>query len=141
MALTILSIILLCGPLIFELADDAHGDQNKGMDVSIRIAIGLLASFVAWFTDGRSFLAAFNLSMAIHWMFFDYLLNWILHSSGFYGYKAWNNCRSRFVLIISHVGKSGVIDNLKFWKEMNPYVKLGIRVAYFIVAVTLYFVI
>lgn len=131
MILTILSILLLCGPLVFELVDDRQGDTDKTMDVALRIAIGLLASFVAWFTDGRNFLAAFNLSMAIHWMFFDYAINIILNKTVYEKKVNW----------FTHVGKSGVIDNLKFWKEMNPYVKLGIRVAYFLISVTLYFVI
>lgn len=131
MILTILSLLLLFGPLIFELADDANGDTNKQFDVAIRIAIGLLASFVAWFTDGRNFLAAFNLSMSLHWLIFDYAINAILNRTVYEKKVNW----------FTHVGKSGVIDNLTFWKEMNPYVKLGIRVAYFLISVILYFVI
>lgn len=131
MILTILSLLLLFGPLIFELADDANGDNNKQFDVAIRIAIGLLASFVAWFTDGSSFLAAFNLSMAIHWLLFDYAINIILNRTVYEKKVNW----------FTHVGKSGVIDPLTFWRNMNPYVKLGIRVAYFLISVTLYFVI
>lgn len=127
----IISFILLFAPLVVELIDDANADQNKEIDVLIRVAIGLAVAAVAWLTTDHNFLLAFNLSMAIHWLLFDYAINVLLN----------RNLYEKRVPWFSHVGTSSVVDQIGFWKNMNQWARLGIRVLYFGISLTLYFVI
>lgn len=134
--LNILSFICLCMPTVIELFDDRHGDKNKAMDVLYRLMMLAIAATAAVWATHNNFFAAMNLSLAIHFLTFDYAINYILIKNGTLEpprgvkYHWW-----------TYQAKVGVIDNLKAWKNLNPYVKLLIRVTYFVGSLALYFTI
>lgn len=136
MGLNILSFIILFFPTIWELADDERGDNNKTSDTISRLAFTSSAGAAAHYISGENWLTAFNLSLAIHFAFFDYCIAAILIRNG-----TLEPPRGVKYSWFDYSGKKGVIDNISFWKNLNPYVKLLIRVSYFVIAIILYFTI
>lgn len=135
MTLHIISIILLFAPTVLELFDDMKGDKNKAADVMLRCLIGVGVALVGFFLIGKPILDSFMLSMAIHFMFFDYLITYILLRNG-----TIEQPREVKYHWFSYTGKSGVIDNLKLWKEMKPRTKLYVRVGVLVIAVLIWVV-
>lgn len=133
MTLSILFLAMAL-PTVWELWNDRRGDLNKFEDGIWRVTIAAVASIIVKHS-ALGFLAAFNLSMAIHFMFFDYIIAYILIKNG-----TLEPPRGVKYHWFSYTAKSGVIDNLKFWRNMNPWLKLGIRVAYFIISITLFII-
>lgn len=121
---------------IWEVWNDRYGDSNKSTDIWARtFLLWIEAVLLHLLTDTNIFIC-FNFSISVFFLTFDYVINYVLIKNG-----TIEPPRGVKYHWLTHVGKSGVIDNLTFWKEMNPYVKLGIRLAYFLISVTLYFVI
>jgi hypothetical protein len=135
MTLHIISIILLFAPTVLELFDDTKGDKNKAADVLLRCLLGVGVALVGFFLIGKPILDSFILSMAIHFMFFDYLITFILLRNG-----TIEQPRGVKYHWFSYTGKSGVIDNIKFWREMKPTTKLFARVGVLAVAVLIWVV-
>lgn len=77
----IISITALFAPLIWELINDRYGDEDKKLDVLIRVILGLAAALVNFILIGKPILDSFLLSMAIFFMLFDYLINIILYKN------------------------------------------------------------
>lgn len=134
--LNIISFACLCVPTAYELFDDKSGDTNKSSDTIYRLILTSGAATAAHYISGENWLTAFNLSFAIFFMFFDYCIAAILIRNG--TLEPPRGVRYHW---FTFTGKSGVIDNLSFWKTLNPYVKLLIRVTYFVIAIILYFTI
>lgn len=131
----LLSILTLCLPTVWEIYNDRHGDLNKSSDVIWRIVIGLLAALAVSHLNLIRFVIAFNLSMAINFLLFDYLIAYILIRNGTLEppkgvkYHWW-----------SYIAKSGFVDNVPFWIKLNLWVKLAIRVVYFGISLLLYLI-
>lgn len=126
----IISILSLFAPVTWECLDDSKGDHNKAQDVFLRFLIGLVAALINFFLIGKPIVDSFLLSMAIHFLLFDYAINIILYKRGIIDYANW----------FSHTGKKGVIDNIGFWKRMNPWTKLWVRVGVLVVAILIYMI-
>lgn len=142
---SIVAFILLFAPTIRETWNDRKGDFNKGADVIIRIVIGLLAALISSIILNRYLepfnihhiagrLVAFNMSMAIFFLFFDYLISYILIHNGTIELP-----RGSKQTWFNYTAKSGFVDRVPWWSKLNPYVKLLIRVVYFILSAVLYF--
>lgn len=131
--LNIISFVCLCVPTVWELFDDKTGDTNKTPDTISRLIFMSSAGAAAHYISGENWLTAFNLSFAIFFMFFDYCISYILIRNG-----TLEPPRGVKYHWFSYSGKSGVIDNLKFWRNMNPWVKLFIRIGYLAIALFLY---
>lgn len=121
---------------IWEVWNDRYGDSNKSADIWARTFLLWIEAVILHLLTDANIFVCFNLSISVFFLTFDYVINYVLIKNG-----TIEPPRGVKYHWFTHVGKSGVIDNLKFWKEMNPYVKLGIRVAYFLISVILYFVI
>jgi hypothetical protein len=123
-----LQILFLCVPTLWELWNDRKGDFNKQADVYIRVGLMAGGAFpihgFSWF----EFASGFFLSAAIFFMFFDYLINIILYRNNVINYANW----------FSYTGKSGVVDNIPFWKKLNPWLKFSIRLVTLITAIIIY---
>jgi hypothetical protein len=123
-----IAFMLLFLPLIWEITDDKNGDFDKAKDVVIRIAIAFFVGSIIWLSSifnlvhHHGLLASAFLSLAIHFLIFDYAIAFVL------GHKDW----------FSYMGH-GVIDRIKFWNTMNPKIKLVIRIVVFGFALVLYF--
>lgn len=124
----ILAILILCLPLIWELWNDRNGDFNKKADVLFRALLIVNAGFIVWGFFNRNLFAAMNLSFAIHWLLFDYLIHIILYRNGVITSTAW----------FKYMGKSSKIDNISWWRNMNPWLRLQIRLTYFLISLYLY---
>jgi hypothetical protein len=128
--MTIVSILTLFSPLLWELYNDLNGEtvEEKMNDVLWRLLLTAVAALTNFFLIGKPILDSFILSMAIHFMFFDYLINIILYKNNVIDYANW----------FSHTGKKGVIDNIGFWKKMNPWTKLLVRVGVLVMSILIY---
>lgn len=111
-------LLLLLIPTAWEVIDDRKGDSNKGFDVFMRVLLGILVA--RWFPN---LYTAFFLSMALHFMLFDYAINIVLKRQPWFAY----------------LGKKGVVDQIPFWRNLNPWVRFGIRVIVLIAAVILFY--
>lgn len=130
--LSILSFVVLIIPTVWEVQDDSQGDFNKKEDVYYRALMGFAVSLVGLLphTEGTFWFCVwvvsrgFILSMAMHFFVFDY---WIAYRLGHY--KDW----------FSYLGQKGKIDNIPFWRGLNPWLRLVVRSVVLIVALVLYF--
>ena len=112
-------LLLLLIPVTWEVIDDRKGDSNKGFDVFMRIALGLLIATSHYFDN---VITAFVMSMAFHFLLFDYAINIVLKRQPWYAY----------------LGKDGFVDTLPFWRNLHWLARLGIRVVVFVVALWLF---
>lgn len=122
------AILILFVPLVVELINDRRGDFNKSVDVVIRLINAITVGIFAYLIADKNILLAANLAIGIHFMFFDYAINYILYRNKIIASPYW----------FSYTGKSGVIDNIKGWKHLNPWLKLFIRILYLAIALFLY---
>lgn len=119
---------------IWEVWNDYDGDKNKPGDVWMRAFLLWIEAVALHLITNGNILLAFNLSIAFFFLIFDYTINYVLIKNG--TLEPPRGVRYHW---FSYSGKSGVIDNLKFWRNMNPWVKLIIRMCYFILSLILYF--
>lgn len=112
---------------IWEVWNDRKGDFNKGFDVFIRMILFTLEAYILHLIFDKSVLVSLVIPFAVFFLFFDYLIAAVLIRNGvIQGH--WFNYQA----------KSGVVDNIGFWKRMNPWLKLGVRLIVFIVAVLIF---
>jgi hypothetical protein len=127
----IFAILFLFIPLISEVMNDAKGDLNKLKDVWVRFFLTLVGSMFAVALTDHNYLLALNLSLAIHFFLFDYIVtavlikNKVIEVSGAHWF--------------SYMGKSSKVDNISWWRNMNPWGRFAIRLGYFIGSLVLYF--
>lgn len=128
MITTILSFILLSVPTVWELYNDRNGDFNKKADVLFRVLLIINAGLIVWGLFNRNAFLSMNLSFAIHWLLFDYLIVIILN----------RNVYEKKVHWFTHLGTSSAIDKLSFWVKLGPWGRFGVRVGYFVIALVLF---
>jgi hypothetical protein len=118
--------LILFVPLIWEIWNDCRGDLDKEWDVVIRVFLMIQVGCLVWQFSHRDVFAAINLSFAIHFMLFDYLIVIILNRTVY----------ERKINWFTHLSNSP-ID--KIWKGWNPWLRLLIRLTYFLASLILYF--
>lgn len=123
----ILAILLLSLPTLWEIFNDRQGDLNKFEDVFIRAGL-MLGSAAGCALLGFNFWWSLNLSVAIFFLFFDYLIVMILNRNVYEVKVNW----------FTHVGKSSVFDQLKFWRTANPWLRFAIKAVYFAVSLLIF---
>jgi len=118
-------------PLAWELNDDRHGEKKsaKALDVVKRVALGLAVSFVwlplyCWQVCAAMFL----LSMAYHFLLFDYLIVLVLKH-----YKVISSSAHW----CTYLGVTSTTDQLGWWRE-DPWFRLLVRLIVFILCLSLY---
>lgn len=126
--LQILSFILLSAPTCYELYNDRNGDLNKKRDVIIRALLMVSFALLCWCLLHQNFFASLNLSVAIFFLLFDYIIILILN----------RNVYEKKVHWFTFLGTSSAIDKLSFWVKLGPWGRFGIRVGYFVVALVLF---
>lgn len=113
---------------ILEAWFDRNGDTNKSADVWLRVLLFVLeGALIKWAFGGNVFLAI-NLSAAFFFLVFDYLIHIVLYRNGVITSPAW----------FEYMGRSSKIDNISWWRNMNPWLKLFIRLLYLAIALFLY---
>lgn len=121
----ILAFIILIIPTALELYNDRNGDTDKSFDVVLRVLL-MLGAAAGCLALHFSFWLSLNLSVAIFFAFFDYIIAYILIKNG-----TLEPPRGVKYHWYSYTAKDGIVDNFKFWRKMKPGWKLTIRLAYF----------
>lgn len=132
--LELFAFTVLCSALIHELANDAHGDNNKKMDVFVRGIICIASGTFVWIAGvyhliyDHGLWQSILMAIAIFIMFFDYMIAYILIKNK---------------VIVGHwftyMGiSSGVVDRYKPWSSIPPIIKLVIRAAIFFTSLAIY---
>lgn len=131
--------LLLFIPLIWEIYNDRNGDahqtrgffkrwnlSSKKVDVIGRIILALLLSFLNYIINRVAIGKSIFLCGAIHFLFFDYIIAYIL-------------IQKRIIKghWYSYMGSKG-IDNFHTWKQISPNIRFLIRLIIFIIANYLY---
>lgn len=124
----LVAIIILCLPTAVELYADRNGDTNKVMDTVVRIMMMIAVGLIVWGWLGKNMFVAMNMSFAIFFLIFDYAIHVILYRNGVITSPAW----------FKYMGRSSKIDNISWWRNMNPWLKLIIRILYLAIALFLY---
>jgi hypothetical protein len=119
---------------IVEWFNDREGDFNKGADVFIRFIFFWFESYVLHFAFGKPAYICFILSTAIFFLVFDYWIAYTLIKNG-----TLEPPRGVKYHWFRYSAKKGFVDNISFWRNMNPWGRFAIRVGYFIIALVLYF--
>src|SRR5688572_27572531 len=123
----ILSILFLAlaAPLIWELWNDRKGEpkSDKREDVQTRIWLAFMGTLVIGLylryierekLDYMTFiLSGSALSLSIHFLLFDYLINIILKKPDWFSY----------------LGKTSAVDQWQPWVKIGPWGRLAVRVS------------
>lgn len=125
----IICFLILFSPYVWEVLNDRYGDLDKKLDVALRIAIDTVASIVCWYFTGHSLFAAGLMCFAIFFLLFDYTIAAILVKNKVIRPSQW----------FSYMGESGDIDNIPWWRNMNPWWRFAIRFSVFAVTLIIYF--
>lgn len=117
--------LLILVPIIWEWVDDKLGEslRDKKLDVFTRTLLMAGVSIgISHFTTA-SFIGAFALCLATHFLLFDYGINLILPRKPWFAYLG-----------------SGWIDNIELWRKLNPWARLLVRVVVFGIGLTTYLI-
>lgn len=112
---------------IWEVWNDKFGDTNKSYDVAMRTLLLIAESLFIRLIIHKPFLTCLLLSTAIFFMFFDYLVAYVLIRNKVIEGSHW----------FTYTAKKGLFDNMKWWK-FSPWIRLGIKLAYFFVSLVLF---
>jgi hypothetical protein len=114
--------LILFAPYVWETIDDRKGDLNKKVDVLWRVLIGATASILVWQLTYHSLIGCAFMCFAIFFLLFDYTIATVLGRPDPFSY----------------MGYKGVIDNISFWRKMNPWTRFAVRFTIFAVALIIY---
>ena len=120
----VLAMALLCIPTAWELFDDRKGDKNHAFDVFVRVGWVVITSIYPWYI-GHSYIASVAMAGGIFTMVFDYLENAINLRR-----KDW----------FSFLGTSSDQDKIKWWRDMKPTYRFGLRLGIFLITLFFYVV-
>jgi hypothetical protein len=114
---------------IWEVWNDKFGDTNKSYDVAMRTLLLIAEALLLRLVLHKPFFVCLMLSTAVFFLFFDYLVTYVL-------------IRNKVIEVpgahwFSYTAKRGWFDNLGWWKS-NPLIRLGIKLAYFIISLILF---
>lgn len=118
---------------LWEVWEDRHGDLYKSQDVIIRIALLLAEAIALHFIFIKPLIDSLFLSIAVFFMFFDYLIAMVLIKNGVVEPR-----RGTTYTWWTYTAKSGVFDNLKLWKDAKPWTKFFIKLGALIAAVIIF---
>lgn len=124
-----IALVLCTSILIAQIIDDAHGDQNKVMDVKRLTLAAVIQSLLMWWPFQLYPWRSLSMMFGFHFMFFDYIIAYVLYRNKITESKAAKNW-------FSYLG-SGPIDML--WKHWHPGWRLASRLAVFVIALAIFF--
>jgi hypothetical protein len=124
-----IGLVLCTSILIAQIIDDAFGDKNKVTDVKRLTVAAVIQSLLMWWLMKFYPWRSLSMMFGFHFMFFDYIIAYVLYKNTITESeeaKHW----------FSYLG-SNPIDML--WKHWHPGWRLASRVAVFLIALTIYF--
>jgi hypothetical protein len=141
--LEVLGISILSCPCVWEVWNDKDGDSHlskawicqfipltsKKIDIGARVILMLAAAWVVWFVGIAGFWVSLLMSWAIHFLVFDYAVVYVLIKNEIIRASAkWYDYLN---------GKG--FDNFKAWRNKAWYIRMGVRVAVFVIICIIYF--
>ena len=126
----LIAFLLLLSPLTWEIWNDKDGEtaKEKKLDVFIRVLMALIVAIVGFFIANKPIVDGFNLSLAIHFFFFDYAITYILQKRGVIESKQhW----------FEYLGKAYTADVLR---QFDPWTRFIIKAGILVGALIIYFV-
>lgn len=141
--LEIVGFTALSAPLIWEVWNDKDGDSHisrgligalfkipsKKIDIGARVIIMTIAALATWAAGLANPVIAFGMSGAIHFLFFDYIIVYILIQ---------NNIISATAKWYDYLGAKG-FDNYEWWRTKAWYWRMAIKIAVFVIVCIIYF--
>lgn len=90
--LDLAAILVLFTAFFWELKDDERGEnpRQKRIDLFFRLWIMVLSAIFADYLSGRGVLESFLVAWAVHFMFFDYAIAYVLGRQKWYDYLGTN---------------------------------------------------
>lgn len=136
-AIHALAVFILLTPTGWEIANDWKGDYDKARDRVIWSLFAMAASAINFFfVTGKAVFDSFILSWGMHFMVFDYIIAYVhLNKS-----KVVELPRGSTHTWFTYLGSKGTVDNIGFWRKMNPKVRLIIRGVVLIGCIVIYIV-
>ena len=119
---------------IWEVYNDRKGDFNKLFDVALRIGLISLEASLLVLLFHKPYIDCFLVSTSIFFLTFDYVVAYVLIKNG-----TLEPPRNVTYHWFAYTAKAGVFDNLKFWRNLNPYVKLAVKVSFFLLSILICF--
>lgn len=134
-AIHALAVFILLIPTGWHIANDWKGDSDKNKDLVIWSLLASAGSAINFFfVTGKAVFDSFILSWGMHFMVFDYIIAYVhIHKS-----KVVELPRDSKETWFTYLGKKGTIDNIAFWRNMNPKVRLIIRGVVLIGCIVIY---
>jgi hypothetical protein len=129
----IIALLTLFLPLLWEIYSDRKGEtsEEKMRDVLWRLLLTAVAALTNFFLIGKPILDTIFLTLAIHWMFFDYIITWWLIKKGVIEtHKTW----------FEYLGKFSVMDNLRAWVTIGAKGRFWVKVGVLVVAILIYII-
>lgn len=116
-------------PTIWELCNDARGDENKKWDVVIRVLLAILGAQADNTVFNAPLYSGVALSLAFHFLVFDYLIVLLLIR-----FKILDKSIDWF----SYLGRKSKLDRWYWWRSMDPRDRLIIRLSIFFLTLITY---
>jgi len=124
----IISLLILCSPLIWELFNDKKGDIHPNNDWVIRGGIMIIASIIVSLFIDQTFWQALAMSFGIFTLFFPYLYNILNKKKPWYNYWSktaipdkWISWMKWYVVMFFLLWIFGVCFSIYFWNEMKTW--------------------
>jgi hypothetical protein len=119
---------------ILEVFNDRHGDLNKSQDLILRIVLLLAEAVALHFIFHKPIFDCLLVSTAFFFLCFDYLVTYVLIKNKVIeprigGGHTW----------FSYTGKKGFFDNIRAWRNLNPWGKLAVKVSFFVLSILICF--
>jgi len=145
--LSIAAFLMLFTALIIEWLAERYGEgkKNHGKSAFVRVCWAFLSSIASvmlriwsgeikpnatWLQAGLVYASTIFMALSIHFLVFDYLIAATLKR---------NNVINPQSNWFNYLGKSSWIDTRKWWIACGPWVRFGIRLAVFAIALLIYF--
>jgi hypothetical protein len=117
---------------IWEVWNDRHGDLNKLNDLIARVALIIIEALTISLIFHKPGITCLLISTAVFFMFFDYAITYVLIKNGIIeprigGGYSW----------FTYTAKKGLFDTMEWWK-FSPWIRLGIKLAYFTISLILF---
>ncbi len=119
---------ILTLPMAWEINNDKKGDFDKVRDVVVRGILAIACGIVVFLLGltglpHHGIIQSVLMSIAIHFMMFDYLIAATL------GHKDW----------FGYLGEKGPVDNIYYWRTLTPWGRFLVRMIWLAITIIIYF--
>lgn len=126
-------LLALTSPYWWEIWKERKGEaaNAKTKSVIVRVGIAIVAAIIGFVLIGKAVFDGVFLSLSFHWLAFDYSIAYLLIAGGIVEPR---NAENWF----TYLGSTSATDKLRFWRNMNPWLRFAIRVVVLATAIIIY---